>query len=92
MKDPGLWLPPLSAIRKVLCLVKSQIDYLLTVCNPNADLPDFIGNGGLRKTKEGDIVYDLGDEVRYNNENELLAIPDEVMSQRLIQTKKNNQT
>ena len=55
-KDPPKWLPPLSAIKKVMCLIQSQIDYLLTVCKPEADLPDFIGNGGLRRTK-GEISY-----------------------------------
>ena len=78
VKIPQQWLPPLSAIRKVLCLIKSQIDYLLTVCKPEADLPDFIGNGGLRGTKEGDIIYDLGEDVRYNNENELTTIPEDL--------------
>lgn len=83
VKIPQQWLPPMSAIRKVLCLIKSQIDYLLTVCKPEADLPDFIGNGGLRRTKEGDIIYDLGEDVRYNNENELTTIPEDLLLERI---------
>ena len=83
MKIPQQWLPPLSAIQKILCLIQSQLDYLLTVCKPEADLPDFIGNGGLRRTKEGDIVYDLGEDVRYNNENELTTIPEDVLQERI---------
>ena len=86
-KDPPKWLPPLSAIKKVMCLIQSQIDYLLTVCKPEADLPDFIGNGGLRRTKEGDIMY-LGEDVRYSHEKELTIIPDEVMTVRIRETRK----
>ena len=86
-KDPTQWLPPRSAIMKLVCLIQSQIDYLLTICKPEADLPDFIGNGGLRKTKEGDIMYDLGPDTRYADERELLTIPDEQMEKRLLESK-----
>ena len=86
-RDPQKWLPPLSAIKKVMCLIQSQIDYLLTVCKPEADLPDFIGNGGLRKTKEGDIMYDFGADVRYTHENELIIVPEDVMKLRLRESR-----
>ena len=82
-RDPQKWHSPLSANKKVMCLIQSQIDYLLTACKPDAYLPDFIGNGGLRKTKEGDNMYDFGADVRYTHENELIMIPGEIMKKRL---------
>ena len=87
IRNPQLWLPPLSAIKKVACLIKSHTEYLMTVCKPEADLPDFIGNGGLRKTKDDEIIYDFGEEVRYNTEKELLKLPDTSLQERVVQSR-----
>lgn len=87
MRNPQQWLPPLSAIKKVACLVQSHAEYLMTICKPDADLPDFIGNGGLCRTKEGDIMYDFDDEAHYSDEQLLLTTSDSVLKERVLQAR-----
>ena len=85
--NPQQWLPPLSVLRKIACLVQSHIQYMMTVCKPHADLPNFLENGGLCLSGDGEIVYDLGDETRYNNETQLILIDETILLEKIEQAR-----
>ena len=67
----------MPALKKVACLISSHIEYLLTVCKPESDLPDFLSKGGIRQSNEGNIVFDLGPHIRYITKSEILTIDEE---------------
>ena len=95
IRNPQQWMPPVTALKKVICLVNSHIKYLLTVCKPESDLPDFLSNGGIRQSNEGVIVYDLGPDVRYTNESEILSIEEgqlkeKITAARCVRSRKRN--
>ena len=61
-KDPQRWLPPETAVRRLAQLLELQIEYLDTVGNHGATLPDFLKKQCLRKTESGEVEYDFGPE------------------------------
>ena len=61
-RNPQQWLPPDSAIQAFAQLVDLQIEYLDTVGNPEACLPNFVSKSVLRKSSTGEIEYDFGTE------------------------------
>ena len=83
MKNPQKSMPPVSALERIVCLINSQIEYLLTVCKPESDLPDFLSNGGMRQTNEGKVVYDLGPDVHYNKDSDILTKDEQQLKQKL---------
>ncbi len=61
---PDRWVPPASALRKMASLIDLQVEYLLTAGDHSATLPNFLDRGCLRKTLNGQIEYDFGDDSR----------------------------
>jgi hypothetical protein len=61
-RNPQLWMPPQSVLQRVAKLITLQIEYLLTIGKPDADLPQFLSSGCLKKTDDGAIEYDFGQE------------------------------
>ncbi|XP_067660602.1 uncharacterized protein [Haliotis asinina] len=72
-RNPNLWMPPKTALQKIVKLINCHIQYLMTVWNHEADLPDFIASGCLTKHKEGAIEYNLGPDVHCNEVEKLLG-------------------
>ena len=58
--NPQLWMPPASSMSKVADLINLQIEYLETAEVHEAQLPNFMSSGCLKKTSTGEIEYDLG--------------------------------
>lgn len=90
-RNPQLWMPPESALTKLALLIQCQIDYLLTVGDSAASLPNFLDRGCLKKV-ENQIEYDLGVDCRVENWKDLLHITDaelvtQVENAKLKQTK-----
>lgn len=79
-RNPQLWMPPPTALEKIVGLLMSQLEYRFTVGDPQAGLPDFLHNGGLKKTKEGEIEYDMGAESYTNDPNSLLLVEDHLLA------------
>ena len=82
-KHPHSWLPPKSALEKIGGLVNSQIEYLLSVCDHSAKLPDFIQNGGLKVNKDGTVDYDLGADCFISDPSEILTIPEDELKDKM---------
>lgn len=72
-KQPTAWMPPQSALFKVIQLINCQIAYLLTVSKPDAPLPNFMSYDCLRKDIKGNVLYDFGEDVKVQNLQSLLT-------------------
>ncbi len=66
VKSSQLWLPPASVLAHVAQIITLQIEYMLTIGEPEASLPDFLSKGCLRKTNTGQIKYNFGPDAYYN--------------------------
>ena len=88
IKHPQTWLPPKSALLKIACLINSQIQYLLTLCQHDASLPIFLENGGLQKIN-GIIQYDLGPDCHVTSPNELLVLEEQQLFTRIGDVQKS---
>lgn len=62
VRHPQQWMPPESALRRVVQLVDFQLQYLLIAGDSGADLPDFLSKECLKRTDDGEIEYDFGPE------------------------------
>ena len=69
-RDPKLWLPPESVIRRLSELIQLQIEYLLTVGSHGSLQPDFLSKNCLKKT-EGKVEYDFGPDAHFASEDSL---------------------
>ena len=63
MRNPQLWMPPKEVLLRVAKLITLQIDYYLTAGTHDAGLPSFLESGCLKKTDDGEVEYDFGDQV-----------------------------
>ena len=88
IKYPQTWLPPTSALLKIACLINSQTQYLLTVCQHDASLPNFLENSGLQKIN-GIIQYDLGPDCHVSPPNELLVLEEQQLFTRIGDVQKS---
>ena len=86
-KHPQSWMPPESALRKLCRLTQCQIDYLMTSYNHSAELPDFLASGCLLKSNDGDIIYNLGENIHTDDKASLLVIPEDQLTARIDQAK-----
>ena len=86
-RHPQSWMPPETALKKLCQRTQCQIDYLMTCYDHSADLPDFLSKGCLLKSKDGDVVYDLGENIHTGDKTSLLTIPEDHLSANLIKAK-----
>ncbi|XP_046359594.2 uncharacterized protein LOC124137364 [Haliotis rufescens] len=84
---PQTWLPPKSALDQICLLVDYQVEYLFLAGNHSAILPNFLQKGCLRKNKEGDVHYYLGDEVSTEKLEDLIQIPEATLLKRITDCK-----
>lgn len=68
-RHPQTWIPLEGALKKLGSLIQCHIDYLMSTWNHEADLPKFLEYGCLLKTTDGDIIYDLGDDIHVPEKN-----------------------
>lgn len=80
LKNPMKWVPPQSALQSFAQLIDCQIDYLFTLGDHEAVLPNFLDKGCLMRDEDGKVHYDFGDDVKFVNKEELLKIEEEVLS------------
>ena len=73
-RNPQLWMPPESAVVKLAILFQCQIDYLVTAGTSDADLPNFLNRGCLRKLESGEIEYDFGPDSYITKVDDLLQM------------------
>ena len=59
-RNPKLWMPPSSALKKVAKIVTLQIEYYQTVGSPAAKLPAFLSSGCFIKQDDGSVEYNFG--------------------------------
>ena len=82
-RHPALWLPPKSALEKVASLIDCQIQYMFTLWDHAAMLPDILGSGCLKKQQSGAIEYCLGNDSHIDSYQELLHMPEEELKKRV---------
>ena len=73
-RDPKLWLPPESVIRRLGELIQLQVDYLLTVGSHESLQPEFLSKNCLKKI-EGKVEYDFGPDVHFVSTDSLPEMP-----------------
>ena len=59
-KPAQRWMPPESALEHLAELVQLQIEYLKSLGNPKAFLPNFLAKSCLKKTSTGQVEYYFG--------------------------------
>ena len=74
-RNPQLWMPPELVVEQLSKNVSCLIQYYLSAGNHSAQLPDFLTNGCLTKTKTGEIEYDFGEHAYISDLQSLLTIP-----------------
>ena len=85
--DPRKWLPPETAIRRLGELLQLQVTYLLAAGNHEAVCYEALQTQTLRRNSSGEVVYDFGDQSRFENFEELPTFKHPV-----LKTKKRQQT
>ena len=88
-KHPQTWMPSRSALEKLAGLTNSQVQYFMSICNHEADLPNFLENGGLKVTSDGLTAYDLGSECSVKTPQDLIIIPEEELKERIQKAQKD---
>ena len=73
-RNPKLWLPPESVIRRLAELIQLQIDYLLTVGSHASPQPKFLSKNCLKKT-DGTVEYDFGPDAYFVSIDSLPTLP-----------------
>ncbi|KAL3880313.1 hypothetical protein ACJMK2_032561 [Sinanodonta woodiana] len=90
VRSPKLWMPPISALHSICKLINSCLQYLLTAGVSEAELPNFMEGGGLKKV--GDVVeYELGPHVHCDNIEDLLRNPEEDLKEALTRARMRRQ-
>ena len=85
-RPPSSWMPPVSALHKVMDLLQCLIDYYHTSWDHSATLPNFIGRGLI---KENEIVkFDFGPDARIDNLQIHLAKDESTLSDKIRTSKK----
>lgn len=82
-KNPVKWIPPKSVLLQFASLIDCQIDYLFTLRDHAASLPDFIGKGCLQRDTDGNVYYQFGDD----RKEDLLILGEKQLSQTLSSAK-----
>ena len=82
-KNPVKWIPPRSVLLSFAGLIDCQIDYLFTLGDHAASLPDFIGKGCLHRDTDGNVCYQFGDDVKFDRKEDLLVLDEKQLSQTL---------
>ena len=77
------WIPPRSVLLSFAGLIDCQIDYLFTLGDHAASLPDFIGKGCLHRDTDGNVCYQFGDDVKFDRKEDLLVLDEKQLSQSL---------
>jgi hypothetical protein len=67
LNNPDKWLPPRTVLTKMASLIDLKIEYLLSVGQHDACLPNFLARGCLKKTSTGQIEYDFGVDCNISN-------------------------
>ena len=88
-KHPQTWMPSRSALEKLAGLTNSQVQYFMSICNHEADLPNFLENGGLKVTSDGLTAYDLGSECSVKTPQDLIIIPEEELKEKIQKAQKD---
>ena len=73
-RNPKLWLPPESVIRRLAELIQLQIDYLVTVGSHASPQPKFLSKNCLMKT-DGTVEYDFGPDAYFVSMDSLRTLP-----------------
>ena len=87
-RNPQLWMPPELVVEQLSKNVSCLILYYLSAGNHSAQLPDFLTNGCLTKTKTGEIEYDFGEHAYISDLQYLLTIPREELLLKMNANKK----
>ncbi|CAC5405586.1 unnamed protein product [Mytilus coruscus] len=82
-RHPQTWMPPESSLRQLAKLVQCQIDYLLTVFNPGASLPNFMASGCLKVRQDGSTIYNQGPNCHIDNRDNLITVSEETLANKL---------
>jgi hypothetical protein len=88
MRNPQLWMPLELVVEQLSKNVSCLIQYYLSAGNHSAQLPDFLTNGCLTKTKTGEIEYDFGEHAYISDLQSLLTIPREELLLKMNANKK----
>ncbi|KAL3880306.1 hypothetical protein ACJMK2_032554 [Sinanodonta woodiana] len=90
VRSPKLLMPPISALQSICKLINSCLQYLLTASVSEAELPNFMEGGGLKKV--GDLIeYELDPHVHYDNIEDLLRNPEEDLKEALTRARMRRQ-
>ena len=73
-RNPKLWLPPESVIRRLAELIQLQIDYLVTEGSHASPQPKFLSKNCLMKT-DGTVEYDFGPDAYFVSMDSLRTLP-----------------
>ena len=83
LKNPVKFTPPQSVLLSFARLIDCQTDYLLSLGDHAASLPDFIGKGCLHRDTDGNVCYKFGDYVKFDRKEYLLMLDEKQLSQTL---------
>lgn len=87
-RPPNQWLPPQSALLQLAMLLECQIEYLFTAWHPDMRVPEFGEKGCLKVSEDGFVEYDLGENVRIKDPEELLVMSDKELEDAMKYAKK----
>lgn len=74
---------PESSLRQLAKLVQCQVDYLLTVFDTGASLPNFMTSGSLKVRQDGSTIYNMGPNCHIDNRDNLITVPEETLADKL---------
>lgn len=87
-RNPKLWLPASSVLRKLSLNVICYIKYLLTAGTADTRLPNFLSDGCLTKSVSGEIEFELGEEAHVEDISSMILVPPNVLLEKNKQTRK----
>lgn len=91
IRHPAAWMPPKSALLKVVQLINCHIAYMMTVSEHGATLPDFSKYECLEKDDKGAVQYNFGTDVKVENVQSLLPLSEDDLKAIMVEASKTRQ-
>ena len=84
VRHPKLWMPPRTALLQLKKLIDCQIAYLLMAGKHDADLPNFLKDGCLKKDVAGSVQFDFGENAKVDNVEDILVLDEKELKLKMI--------
>ncbi|CAC5421497.1 unnamed protein product [Mytilus coruscus] len=91
-RNPKLWLPASSMLKRLSLNVICYIKYLLTAGSADTRLPNFLSDGCLKKSVSGEMEFDLGEEAHVEDVNSVILVPSNVLLEQIWPNKQERKS